>query len=88
MLLWGSTVAAAENQPIAACNTPAPQDSATSIMSTLDQVNQAARKAAESSTGTWSSPSLAQAGAEEVPSSEAAEMQVCRQVYTTLYTAP
>lgn len=67
----------AENQPGPGASTVPQHDNAASIMSTLDQVNQAARRAAEGSTGTWSSPNLPHAGAEEAPAAEAEEIQAC-----------
>ena len=79
LVMFYGTVDDAENQPADASNSSnqAPHDSAASIMSTLDQVNQAARKAAEGSTGTWSSPSAAGPSAgEAVGGSEAEELQV------------
>lgn len=66
-----------ENQPVpAAATSAAPSDGAASYLSTLDQINEAARKAAEKSTGSWSNPNLAQAGGgDEMPDVDAQEMQ-------------
>jgi hypothetical protein len=64
----------AENQP--AAESSGQHEDASSIMATLEQVNQAARKAAEGSAGTWSNPNIPQGVADDV-NNEAAEMQVC-----------
>lgn len=62
----------------AATTSAAPSDGAASYLSTLDRINEAARKAAEKSTGSWSNPNLAQAGGgDEIPDVDAQEMQVC-----------